>query len=152
MVQRTLPPLAPLHEADETAWLERSAELLRARRFDDLDPDTLAEYLTDMAIRDRREVYSRLVVLLTHLLKWEHQPTHRGGSWLATILEQQRELRQLMEAGTLRNHAAVVLADAYVDARKEAAAQTGLPRTTFPETNGWGIEEVMAEFEAGGVE
>lgn len=147
MVQRTLPrhSQALLAEADETAWLERTAELVRAQQFDQLDPDTLAEYLTDMAKRDRREVYSRLVVLLAHLLKWEYQPDRRGGSWLATILEQQRELRQLLESGTLRNHAADVLADAYADARKEAAAETGLPRTAFPEECRWDVDAALAD-------
>jgi Domain of unknown function DUF29 len=118
MVQRTPQALATLYEADETAWLERTAELVRSGRFDQLDPGTLAEYLADMAKRDRREVVSRLVVLLAHLLKWEYQPDHRSGSWRGTILKQQRELRQLLESGTLHNHAAAVLADAYADARR----------------------------------
>lgn len=69
MVQRTPHALAALYEADETAWLERTADLVRTGRFDQLDAGTLAEYLTDMAKRDRREVFSRLVVLLSHLLK-----------------------------------------------------------------------------------
>ena len=38
------------------------------------------------ARRDRREVFSRLVTLLAHLLKREYQPDHRSRSWLATIL------------------------------------------------------------------
>ena len=32
----------------------------------------------------------------------------------------------------LRNHAIAVLPEAYGDARKQAAAETGLPRETFP--------------------
>lgn len=145
MVQRTPLALATLYETDETAWLERTAELVRNGRFDQLDPETLAEYLTDMAKRDRREVYSRLVVLLAHLLKWEYQPDHRSGSWRGTILEQQRELRQLLESGTLSNHAAAVLADAYTDARKQAAAETGLERGEFPEDCGWDVDSALTD-------
>ena len=78
-----------------------------------------------MAKRDRREVSSRLVVLLMHLLKWDHQPTERTGSWRGTILEQRRELRELLESGTLYNHALAVLPKAYADACKQAAAETG---------------------------
>ena len=85
-----------------------------------------------MATRDRREVFSRLVVLLTHLLKWEHQPDHRGGSWMGTIVEQRRELRKLLESGVLRNHAVSVLAEAYAGAREQAAAETGLAQSSFP--------------------
>lgn len=145
MVQRTPQALAALFEADETAWLDQTAELVRGGRFDQLDAETLAEYLTDMAKRDRREVYNRLVVLFAHLLKWEQQPDRRSGSWQATILEQQRELRQLLESGTLHNHAVAVLPDAYADARKEAAAETGLVRGALPVECPWDLEGALAD-------
>jgi hypothetical protein len=145
MVQQTSQTLASLYEADETAWLDQTAELVRCGHFDEIDQANLAEYLTDMAQRDRREVYSRLVVLLAHLLKWEYQPGQRSGSWRGTILEQQRELRQLLESGTLYNHATAVLADAYADARKQAAAETGLARGMFPGECGWNLDSVLAD-------
>ncbi len=145
MVQRTLAATATLYELDETAWLEATADLIRQGRVDSVDLHALAEYLTDMANRDRREVFSRLVVLLSHLLKWEYQPEHRSGSWQGTVLEQQRELRQLLESGVLRNHAAAVLADAYADARKQAAAETGLSREAFPATSPWDLTSALAD-------
>jgi hypothetical protein len=147
MVQRSSATPSTLYELDETAWLEATADLLRQGRFAEIDRDTLAEYLTDMARRDRREVYSRLVVLLSHLLKWECQPDHRSRSWRSTIVEQQRELRQLLESGVLRNHAAAVFADAYADSRKQAAADMGLPRTSFPEECGWDLDGILADRE-----
>ena len=143
MVQRTPAALAVLFEADETAWLEATAELARAGRLAEVDACTLAEYLTDMAKRDRREVFSRLVVLLTHLLKWEYQPDHRSGSWRATIREQRRELRQMLESGTLRNHAASVLAEAFAEARAQAADETESEIGTFPAENPWGLDDVV---------
>ena len=144
MVSRT-PVETALHEIDETAWLDRTAEMVRRGRFDEVDAEALAEYLEDMARRDRREVYSRLVVLLAHLLKWKQQPERRSGSWQATILEQQRELRQLLESGTLRAHAIGVLADAYEEARKQAAAETELPRATFPDECPWDLDAALAD-------
>jgi hypothetical protein len=145
MVQRLAIASATLYEQDETAWLEVTADLIRHGQFDALDREVLAEYLTDMARRDRREVYSRLVVLLAHLLKWEHQHDRRGGSWQPTILEQQRELRQLLASGTLHNHAIAVFSDAYGDARKQAAAETQLPRETFPADCPWDLDEALAD-------
>src|SRR5439155_23873633 len=106
---------------------------------------------TDMANRDRREVFSRLVVLLAHLLKWEHQPDRRSGSWRGTIREQRRELRQLLESGTLRNHAAVVLADAFNEARLQAADETELDVTVFPVNSPWTLDEVLGEVEGEGI-
>ena len=138
-------PLGVLYERDETAWLEAMSALAAAGRHAEMDYPHLSEYLADMARRDRREVFSRLVTLMARLLKWEHQPGHRSGSWQGTILEQRRELRQLLESGTLYNHAVAVLAQAYAEARKQAAAETGLPRETFPGEGGWDVEALLAE-------
>ena len=145
MMPRTRPALETLYETDETAWLDLTAELVRTGRFDQIDAAALAEFLTDMARRDRREVRSRLVVLLVHLLKCEHQPERRSGSWRGTILEQQMELRQLLDSGTLRNHAIDVFAEAHADARKQAAAETGLARAAFPEACRWDLDGALAD-------
>src|SRR5262245_13283727 len=125
-------PLGVLYEQDETAWLEAMAELIRQGRLDEVDYPNLAEYLADMARRDRREVESRLTTLLTHALKWTHQPDRRSGSWRGTIIEQRQELEGLVSRGVLRNHAETVLADAYRKAVERAVAETGVPAETFP--------------------
>lgn len=108
-----------------------SATCSRTQSYSAVDASPTAN-LADMAKRDRREVFSRLVALIAHRLKWDYQLDQRCGSWTATILEQQRELRMLPESGTLRNHAAEVFAEAYAEAVKQAAAETGLDRLTFP--------------------
>jgi len=111
MAVRMVDTLPALYERDETAWLESMAELARDGRAQDLDLLHLAEYLSDRARRDRREVESRLVVLLAHLLKWIHQPAHRSRSWRATVIEQRQELNRRAGRGVLRNHAEEVLAE-----------------------------------------
>ncbi len=140
-------PLRLLFERDETAWLEIMAQLAAQGRYAEMDHAHLSEYLSDMAKRDRREVSSRLVTLLVHLLKWEFQPDHRSGSWRGTILEQRRELRKLLESGTLRQDALSVLAEAYADARRQATAETELPRETFPVNCKWDLEALLADAE-----
>jgi hypothetical protein len=137
--------LSELYEQDETAWLEAMSALVAARRFEDMDHQHLSEYLSDMAKRDRREVFSRLVTLLTHLLKWEYQPDGRGGSWRGTILEQRRELQQLCESGTLHKHAGAVLTDTFAAVRRQAAAETGLDLSALPVELPWSLDEVLDE-------
>lgn len=144
--------LSVLYEQDETAWLEAMSVLAARKHYAEMDFTHLSEYLADMAKRDRREVFSRLVVLLSHLLKREHQPEGRSGSWRGTILEQRRELRQLLESDTLRNHAAAVFLDAYSEARKQAAAETGLARAAFPEEGPWDLDGALADREEEGEE
>ena len=94
-------PLSLLYERDETAWLEEMSRLAAEGRFAEMDHRNLSEYLADMAKRDRREVFSRLVVLLTHLLKWAHQPDRRSESWLEPTAEQ-RQRRRPSEATAFR--------------------------------------------------
>ena len=140
--------LSRLYDRDETAWLEAMSALAAEGRYAELDYPNLSEYLADMARRDRREVFSRLVFLLTHLLKCDHQPDRIGGSWRGTIREQRRELRQLLESGTLRNHAVAVLADAYAEARRQAADETELDPGVFPVGNPWGLDEALGDPDA----
>jgi hypothetical protein len=80
MVTAAALDLRVLYEQDETAWLETMSALAAAGRYSEMDYAHLKEYLSDMAKRDRREVFSWLVVLLCHLLKWEYQPDRRSGS------------------------------------------------------------------------
>ncbi len=140
-----MPPATTLYHRDETAWLDQMAALAAAGRADALDLPNLGEYLSDMANRDRREVFSRLVVLLAHLLKWDHQPDRRGGSWRGTVREQRRELRQLLASGVLRNYAEDVFADAYAEARGQAADETELDPAVFPTANPWALDDALGD-------
>ena len=135
--------LETLYERDETAWLETTSELIRLGRFDAVDYPNLAEYLTNMAARDRREVRSRLVVLLMHLLKWEHQPDRRSQSWRTTVLNQRQELAVLAGRGVLRVHAAEVLSEAYQDAVELAASETKMPREAFPAECPYSFDQLL---------
>jgi hypothetical protein len=138
------PPLGALYEQDETAWLEAMVELIRLGRLDEVDYPNLAEYLADMARRDRREVESRLTVLIAHVLKWVQQPERRSGNWRGTLIEQRQELEGLVSRGVLRNHAEAVLAGVYRKAVERAAAETGLPAETFPAPCPWALDQLLS--------
>ncbi len=123
--------LAELYEADETGWLELMSAMAGEHATAAMDFDNLCEYLADMAKRDKREAVHRLVVLLVHLLKWQHQPKKRSRSWQLTIQEQREELQELLESGTLRNYAEEALSKAYQKAVRRTAVDSKLPEKTF---------------------
>jgi hypothetical protein len=149
MIQRAAISLAQLYEADETAWLEAMADLIRHGHLGDLDYPHLGEYLSDMARRDRREVESRLATLLAHVLKWLQQPEHRTRSWHGTMVEQRQELVRLTARGVLRNHAEAVLSDSYAEAVERAAAETGLAANAFPAECPYTLDQLLSlEFPA----
>ncbi len=136
--------LTDLYLEDETAWLDAMSERIQAGAWDELDYVHLQEYLADMAKPDRREVESRLVVLLTHLLKWNFQPDRRSRSWVLSIIVQRQELVRDAGKGVLRNHAEAVLHDAYADAVVRATAETGLAAAAFPGQCPFTLEELLA--------
>jgi hypothetical protein len=136
--------LARLYESDETGWLERMYKLVNERRYGELDYEHLGEFLLDMAKRDRREVFSRLTTLLTHLLKWEYQPRKRSRSWETTIRIQRDDLQDLLESKTLRNHALEELPKAYARAVTYAAGETGLAKEKFPQECPYALDDLLS--------
>jgi len=73
------------YEQDFYGWTQEQAALLRAGRLTDLDIENLIEEVETMGRSEKRELESRLTVLLLHLLKWKYQPNRRGRSWNLTI-------------------------------------------------------------------
>lgn len=135
-----------LYERDFVRWTEDQAAALRAGRLDALDLENLAEEIESLGGRDRRELKSRIVVLVMHLLKWRHQPDRRTGSWESTIRTQRREIEQILQQSpSLRREVGSGAADGYPTARRNAAAETGLALDIFPEACPFSEEQVLAD-------
>lgn len=119
------------------------AGLLRAGRFSELDVEHLAEEVEDMGKRDRRELESRLQVLLVHLLKWQVQPEHRSPSWRRPIIAQRAGIeRVLRDSPSLRPRLESDLDRHYVDAMERAANETELPIDRYPARCPWTLAEL----------
>ncbi|WP_341539449.1 DUF29 domain-containing protein [Thiobaca trueperi] len=124
-----------LYEHDIHAWTQQTVDLLRQRRFQEVDIEHLVEELETMGRRDRQELVSRLKILLGHLLKWQYQPAHRSSSWRGSILEQRLRVRDLLEdCPSLKPFLGEAATAAYGDGMKLASKETGLPLVQFPET------------------
>lgn len=141
---QTAPTLSDLYLDDETAWCDAMVELLDLGRHEALDYANLRELLNDMSLRERREVVSRLRVLLTHVLKWSYQPDKRSRSWHLTILEQRDEVADRAASGVLRGHARRAVSDAYADAVERAVVETGLPAEAFPAACPFTLEQLLS--------
>jgi Domain of unknown function DUF29 len=126
---------AAIYEDDFYAWTQEQARLLRSGDLQAVDAGNVAEEIESMGRSDRRELKSRLTVLLTHLLKWTYQPEHRSTGWLSTIVEQRRQIAEVLaDSPSLAKALDDALASAYADAREDAARETGLGLETFPAT------------------
>lgn len=121
------------YEADYVQWCAEQGALLREGRFSDLDRENLAEEIESLGRRDKREIRSRMEVLLAHLLKWEFQPGHRSHSWQSSISEQRIWIGNIIkDSPSLRRYPAQIFNDAYKDALLVAVRETGLRKSHFP--------------------
>jgi Domain of unknown function DUF29 len=124
---------AELYDRDFCLWTETMAEALRSGNLTELDVANLAEEVESLGRRDRRELQSRLVVLLHHLLKWQCQPDMRSGSWRGTLAEQRLRIRRLLQdSPSLRSVLDGSIDECYADAKVQASEETGLTIGTFP--------------------
>lgn len=122
-----------LYDRDFVAWCEDTVTKLKAHDIEGLDFDSLIEEIEGLAGRDRRELKSRLIVLLEHLLKRLYvRSSYDYNGWQNTIKEQRRELRLLLEQSpSLRNYFIQVFDDAWQAALKQV--RSDYANVQFPE-------------------
>ena len=134
------------YQTDFYAWANEQAALLRQGRLSEADIANIAEEIESMGKTEKRELVSRLTVLLAHLLKWQYQPEGRGTSWTRTIVMQRRGLRRLLQENpSIQAVLAETVADAYQDAAAAAPAVTGRPRTDFPAACPYALDQLLAD-------
>jgi len=136
--------MTTLYETDFVEWTEKQVQLLRAEEFEKVDWNHVIEEIESLGISQQRELNSRLVKLLMHLLKWQFQEPHRSRSWEATIVHQRGEIEWLLDHNpSLRARLSEFVSKAYRSAIREASAETGLPRATFPTACPYTLEKIM---------
>jgi hypothetical protein len=135
------------YDKDFYAWTAKNAQLIREGNFSQVDIKHVAEEIESMGKRERRELISRLIVLIAHLLKWKFQEARRSKSWMLTIKNQRIELKDLLEEnpslkkeleGKMR-HAY----DAYERAILKAAEESGIDEKKFPKTLPFSLKECL---------
>lgn len=135
-----------MYETDIVAWANEQAQLVRTGQFGLLDLEHIAEEIEDVGKSEQRELASRMVILLAHLLKWQFQPDRQGRSWQITIRNQRRAIQlHLKQVPSLK----VKLDDAewwevvWGDAIYQASKETGLDN--FPETCLWETGDILSD-------
>jgi hypothetical protein len=136
--------LKELYEKDNYLWLEETVKLLKEKKFNELDLENLIEELEDLGISQKRELKNRLRVLIMHLLKYKYQSQKISRSWLNTIIEQRRQIEELLEFNhSLKIYVAEILDECYQKARKDASQETGLSLNKYPVNNPFSLEEIL---------
>lgn len=139
-----------LYEQDLYEWSRAQADLLRRRRFAELDLEHVVEEIEDVGGSLYREVRARVRTMMEHLLKLEHSPaTEPRASWERTIRTSRADLaedltpslRPRVERGLARFYdAARIETEAALRAGEDAAADalpTICPYTLGQITGDW---------------
>ncbi len=134
-----------LYDRDFYAWANEQAGLLRAGNLTSADIANIAEEIETLGRSEKRELVSRLTVLLQHLLKWRFQPDRRGRSWELSIANTRDELADhLGDNPSLKAALPEAMKAAYRRACRGAELETGLPGDTFPVECPWTFDQAMS--------
>lgn len=133
MTQAIAPPLS-LYDRDLDLWLEMTIVQLKAGDFHGLDVENLIEELEGLSGSNKREIESRLIRLIEHILKrcYVNMPDcYRG--WEVTIINQRDKLRRLLrQSPSLKRHFLQSFDESFDTALE--LVRTEYDQTSFPDT------------------
>jgi hypothetical protein len=133
-----------VYDRDFFVWTQETARAIAEGRWDDIDRAALIDEVESLGKRDRREVESRLGVIVLHMLKIKYQPERFTRTWKDSISEQRYQLGLvLQDSPSLKAKLPELLEDAYNHARAAAANETGLDIGAFPEICEWTLAEIL---------
>jgi hypothetical protein len=134
------------YEQDFYSWTQEQASLLRNGQLNSLDIPNLIEELETMGRSEKRELESRLTVLLLHLLKWQYQEIRRSRSWQLSIDEQRIKFEETLEDNAgFKPKLDEILRRAYRLAVIQASRETNISKSIFPENCPWELNQLIKE-------
>ncbi|BAP55360.1 hypothetical protein THII_1063 [Thioploca ingrica] len=141
-----------LYEHDFNAWIHNQISLLKAGKTNEIDIEHLIEELEDMGKSNLRELESRFIILIAHLLKWQFQlatletqwQDFEGKSWRKTIIEQRTQLLYLLKkVPSLKQKLQNAVTEAYLEAVMLVVKESKLSKSIFPIDCPYTIEQLL---------
>jgi len=118
-----------LYDTDFAEWSDRTAALIRAGQFHEIDAENVAEEIESLGKSERHQLRSRFTRILEHLLKLSmtQGPMRENNErlWRGSIRRQQADIRQLLGDSPSLRHGltAETLQDCYEDAAGAVAIE-----------------------------
>lgn len=136
-----------LYEQDFYLWIQTTVKLLSERKLDKLDIDNLIEEIDSMGRSEKKELKTRLIVLIEHLLKlqyWTEEKDYNTRGWRNTVVEQRRQIAYtLADSPSLKSVLNDIFIDCYKDSRNDTLRKYQLPSNLFPEESPFSLSDVL---------
>ena len=148
MAVETAFSMKALYDQDFVLWASKTAELLKLKKFDDVDWENLIEEVECMGKSDRRAVESLLTRLIEHLFKLAYHKSERERErnvchWVGEIASFRTQLGEWLETTTLTNHARDYFQKACSNARKTLIQAKAVTRDAIPVEPPFSLEQVL---------
>ena len=136
-----------LYEQDFYSWSCQQAQLLREKKFEQVDWNNVIEEIEDLGRSEYRALVSAIEQLTLHLLKWQYQKNYRSPSWRHSIDKQRIQMERILEDNPgLQSRIEEAVIKGYKYGRKGAIKETFLDEKIFPEVCPYTWEELVDEY------
>ncbi|MFM6037394.1 MAG: DUF29 domain-containing protein, partial [Sphaerospermopsis kisseleviana] len=128
-------------------WLQTTANLLENNKFDELDIKNLIEEINSIGRSEKKELKSRLITLIEHILKleyWQLEKENNARGWRNTVAEQRLQIELTLEdSPSLRNMLDDIFEECYQKARQYILKRYQLSPNLFPENPPFSVTDVL---------
>lgn len=125
-----------LYDRDFYLWIQTTTQLLKERRWENIDWENLIEEIESMGRSERKELKNRLIVTIEHLLKLMYlqaEKTYNARGWRSTIVEQRRQINlSLEDSPSLQSLLKDIFLNCYHIAREDTLRKYQLSSEFFP--------------------
>ena len=136
-----------LYEKDFYLWITSTIQSLKEEQFHELDLSNLIIELEGMGKREKRELYSCLLVLIEHLLKlyyWETEKADNYRGWKNTVIEQRKQIEILLrESPSFKSLLPESLPTLYQDAREIFLRKSELSAIIVPVESPFTLKTIL---------
>ena len=131
------------YEEDFYGWIFGTIELLKAKKFDELDVDKLVDELKSLSEDKSQLLNDSLYRLIAYLLQWQYQKESRGRILEDYIQELRKRVKKLLLESPCLETIGVFLEDAYEYSVLLIKQESYIETSLIPQECPYTFEQIM---------
>ncbi|MBE9233874.1 DUF29 domain-containing protein [Cuspidothrix issatschenkoi LEGE 03284] len=138
--------LKQLYEIDDQQWLSETINLLKQKRFNELDLENLIEELDDLGSEKKNAISSLLMQIIKHLLLlqyWTAEYENNVYHWRSEVVTFRDQIEGRLTKN-LYNYLQQEINNIYTKALKQVKVKTNF-KVDFPEECPYTLEQLLDE-------